>query len=118
VRRHLPHLLATAGLGHRCSLEVYLRDGRIEIEKNLKNVIRPTWVGKKNWLFFGSDETGMRNAAVFTLIQNCRMHGLDPCAYLKDVLEKLPTTTNQQVDELTPLQWKAAREGKALRKAA
>ena len=84
----------------------------------IKNAIRPTCVGKKNWLFFGSEEAGTRNAAVFTLIQNCRMHGLDPNAYLKDVLEKLPTTTNQQVAALTPLKWKTARAENALPKAA
>ena len=97
----------------------FLEFGEAEIDDNLvENAIRPTCVGKKNWLFFGSDEAGTRNAAVFTFIQNCRMHDIDPYAYLKDVLEKLPTTTNQHVAELTPLQWKAAREGKAPRKAA
>lgn len=85
----------------------FLDHGEVEIDDNLvENAIRPTAVGKKNWLFFGSEEAGTRNAAVFTLIQNCRMHGIDPTAYLKDVLEKLPTTTNQQVGELTPLKWK------------
>jgi transposase len=55
---------------------------------------------------------------VFTLIQNCRLHGLDPYAYLKDALEKLPTMTNRQVAELTPLNWKKARAAEALQKAA
>ena len=97
----------------------FLDFGEVEIDDNLvENAIRPTCVGKKNWLFFGSEEAGTRNAAVFTLVQNCRMHGIDPYAYLKDVLERLPTLTNQQVAELTPLKWKAGREGKALRKAA
>ena len=96
----------------------YLQFGAAEIDNNLvENAIRPVCVGKKNWLFFGSEEAGTRNAAVFTLIQNCRLHGLDPYAYLKDVLEKLPTTTNQQVAELTPLKWKTARAEKALPKA-
>jgi hypothetical protein len=47
---------------------------------------------------------------VYTLIENCRMHGVEPYAYLKDVLERLPRTTNQQVAQLTPLQWKQARQ--------
>ena len=85
----------------------FLDHGEVEIDDNLvENAIRPTAIGKKNWLFFGSEEAGTRNAAIYTLIQNCRMHGIDPCAYLKDVLEKLPTTTNQHVAELTPLKWK------------
>jgi transposase len=96
----------------------YLEFGDAEIDDNLvENSIRPVCVGKKNWLFFGSEEAGTRNVAVFTLIQNCRMHGIDPTAYLKDVLEKLPTTTNQQVSELTPLKWKQARARAASRKA-
>jgi hypothetical protein len=96
----------------------YLEFGDAEIDDNLvENSIRPVCVGKKNWLFFGSEEAGTRNTAVFTLIQNCRMHGIDPTAYLKDVLEKLPATTNQHVSELTPLKWKQARAGEALRKA-
>ena len=95
----------------------FLDFGEAEIDDNLvENAIRPVCVGRRNWLFFGSEEAGTRNAAVFTLIQNCRMHGIDPNAYLKDVLEKLPTTTNQQVAELTPLKWKESREGKPLRK--
>ncbi|MBA4148778.1 MAG: transposase domain-containing protein [Verrucomicrobia bacterium] len=54
---------------------------------------------------------------MYTLIENCRMHGIDPLAYLKDVLTRLPTTTNQQVGQLTPLNWKQAREN-PLAKAA
>ena len=73
---------------------------------------------KKNWLFFGSEEAGRRNAVIYTLIQNCRMHGVEPHAYLKDLLERLPTMTNQdRLDQLTPLNWKKAR-GKSLRQAA
>jgi hypothetical protein len=100
------------------NLERFLEHGEVEISNNLvENAIRPTAVGKKNWLFFGSEEAGARNAVIFTLIENCRMHGIEPYAYLKDLLERLPTTTNQQVAELTPLNWKKARE-KALKQAA
>ena len=51
---------------------------------------------------------------MYTLIENCRMHGVEPIAYLKDVLECLPTTTNKQVDQLTPLNWKKSRQQVAL----
>jgi transposase len=81
----------------------------VEIDNNrVENAIRPTAVGKKNWLFFGSPEAGQRSAVVYTLIEKCRMHGINPCAYLKDVLTRLPSTTNQTVSELTPLNWKKA----------
>jgi transposase len=88
-------------------LERFLDHGEVEIDNNLvENAIRPTAIGKKNWLFFGSEEAGERSAVIYTLIENCRMHGVEPYAYLKDVLERLPTTTNQQVAQLTPLHWK------------
>ena len=98
----------------------FLDHREVEIDDNLvENAIRPTAIGKKNWLFFGSEEAGARNAAVFTLIQNCRMHEIEPCAYLKDVLERLPTMTNHQVSELTPLKWKEAHQRQpAARQAA
>ena len=66
--------------------------------------------GRLCWLFFGSEEAGQRSAVIYTLIENCRLHGVEPYAYLKDVLQRLPYTTNQEVDQLTPLKWKQARE--------
>jgi len=120
--RYLPQSPMGQAIGYALNqwpaLERFLEHGEVEIDNNLvENAIRPTAVGKKNWLFFGSEEAGARNAVIYTLIQNCRMHGVDPSAYLKDVLERLPTTTNQQVAELTPLKWKQARE-KTLQQAA
>jgi transposase len=100
------------------ALERFLEHGEVEIDNNLvENIIRPTAIGKKNWLFFGSEEAGTRNAVIFTLIENCRLHGVEPYEYLKDVLERLPRTTNQQVAQLTPLNWKKARE-QSLKQAA
>jgi hypothetical protein len=96
----------------------FLDHGEVEIDNNLvENAIRPTAVGKKNWLFFGSEEAGQRSAVIYTLIENCRMHGVEPYAYLKDVLQRLPSTTNQEVDQLTPLKWKQNREA-AINQAA
>ena len=68
----------------------------------VENAIRPTAVGKKNWMFFGSEEAGTRNAAVFTLVENCRMHGVEPLEYFKDVLERLGAVRcHQHVESLT-----------------
>ena len=94
------------------AVEGFLDHGEVEIDDNLvENSIRPTAIGKKNWMFFGSPEVGTRNAAIFTLIGNCRMHGVEPYEYLKDVLERLPRMTNQDpLDQLTPRAWKTARE--------
>jgi hypothetical protein len=76
-------------LGQWPALCVYLEDGRVEICNNLiENSIRPTAIGKKNWLFVGDIDAGQRGAILYTLIENCRRHGLDPYAYLRDVLTK------------------------------
>ncbi len=87
-------------------LEVYLDDGKVEIDNNLvENAIRPTALGKKNWLFIGEAEAGDRSAIIYTVIESCRRRNLDPYAYLKDVLTRLPQMTNKQVPELLPACW-------------
>lgn len=92
-------------------LERFIEHGEVELDNNLvENAIRPTAIGKKNWLFFGSEEAGQRSAVIYTLIENCRLHGVEPYTYLKDVLERLPTTTNREVAQLTPLNWKKNRQ--------
>ena len=63
----------------------------IEIDNNLvENAIRPTAIGKKNWLFVGEADAGQRGAILYTLIESCRRRGIDPHAYLRDVLARLP----------------------------
>jgi transposase len=109
-RRHLPQsLLGLAmdyALGQWPTLKVYLQDGRVEIDNNLvENAIRPTALGKKNWLFVGEAGAGDRAAILYTLVENCRRRGLDPYSYLKDVLTRLPRMTNHQIPEITPEAW-------------
>jgi len=98
-------------LNQWATLERFLNHGEVEIDNNLvENAIRPTAIGKKNWLFFGSEEAGQRSAVLYTLIENCRRHGVEPYTYLKDVLERLPSTTNHEVGQLTPLNWQKTRQ--------
>jgi hypothetical protein len=90
-------------LGQWPTLQVYLSDGRIELDNNLvENAIRPTAIGKKNWLFVGIADAGQRGAIIYTLVENCRRRGLSPYTYLRDVLSRLPHLTNHQIPELTP----------------
>jgi transposase len=97
-------------LGQWSTLEVFLADGRVEIDNNLvENAIRPTALGKKNWLFMGEAGAGERGAIIYTVIESCRRRGLDPYAYLKDVLSRLPSMTNRQIPEVTPEAWSQAR---------
>ena len=98
-------------------LGVYLDDGRIEIDQNLcENAIRPTALGKKNWLFVGAAEAGQRSAILYTIVECCRRRGLDPYAYLRHVLTRLPFATNWQIAELTPEAW--AKQTQSLKRAA
>jgi hypothetical protein len=100
-------------------LEVYLDDGHIEIDNNLvENAIRPTALGRKNWLFIGRDEAGWRSAVIYSVIQSCKNHGVEPYAYLKDVLDRLPNMTNLQVPDITPKNWAAAQKESPLRLAS
>ena len=93
-------------LGQWPTLTVYLNDGRVEIDNNLvENAIRPTALGKKNWLFIGDAGAGQRSAIIYTVIESCRRRGLDPYAYLRDVLTRLPQMTNRQIPEVTPPAW-------------
>jgi hypothetical protein len=111
--RYLPQSLLGQAMDYALSqwptLEVFLKDGRIEIDNNLvENAIRPTAIGKKNWLFIGDADAGQRSAIIYTVIENCRRRGLDPFAYLRDVLTRLPTMTNWQIPEVTPQAWAKA----------
>lgn len=97
-------------LSHWNLLLAYVEDGRLEIDNNLvENAIRPTALGKKNWLFIGDADSGDRSAILFTLIECCRRRGINPFDYLRDVLTRLPSATNWNVHELTPENWKTAQ---------
>jgi transposase len=91
------------------ALKCYLDDGDIPIDNNwVENQIRPWALGRKNWLFAGSLRSGQRAAAVMSLIQSAKINGHDPYAYLKDVLERLPTQKASAVSELLPHNWVTA----------
>lgn len=96
-----------------------LEDGRLELDNNLvENAIRPTALGKKNWLFFGAPDAGRRGAIIYTIIESCRRHGIDPYTYLRDVFTRLPTMTTGQVASITPEAWAKARRLESQARAA
>jgi hypothetical protein len=112
--RHLPQSLLGGAidyaLGQWPTLEIFLKNGRVEIDNNLvENAIRPTAPGKKNWLFIGYADAGQRSAIIYTVIENCRRRGLDPYTYLREVLTRLPNMTNRQIPEITPQAWRKTR---------
>jgi transposase len=113
-KRQLPQsLLGIAmdyALGQWRTLEIYLADGRVEIDNNLvENAIRPTAIGKKNWLFVGEADAGQRSAIIYTVIETCRRQGLNPYQYLREVLSRLPNMTNHQIPEVIPAAWAKAQ---------
>jgi len=92
------------------ALTRYLEDGNLPIDNNwAENQMRPWALGRKNWLFAGSLESGQRAANIMSLIQSARLNGLDPYAYLADVLRRLPTHPDSQIDELLPHCWKPSQ---------
>ncbi|PWU11443.1 MAG: hypothetical protein C5B50_23290 [Verrucomicrobia bacterium] len=85
----------------------YLEDGRLEIDNNLtENAIRPSAVGKKNWLFIGHPDAGWRSAVIYSIIVSCRRRGIDPWEYLSDVLRRLPSMKQSEVASIVPARWK------------
>ncbi|MEJ7930499.1 IS66 family transposase, partial [Ramlibacter sp. AN1015] len=112
-RQKVPPGSATAkaidySLGRWAALTRYLDDGRMAADNNrVENLIRPIAIGRNNWLFAGSLRAGQRAAAVMSLIHSARLNGHDPYAYLRDVLERLPTQPASRIDELLPHRWSA-----------
>jgi len=87
----------------------YLENGDLPIDNNwVENQIRPWALGRSNWLFAGSLRSGQRAANVMTLIQSAKINGLDPQAYLSDVLERLPTAKQSDLYVLLPHNWQPA----------
>ena len=86
------------------ALQRYAASGVLPIDNNpIENAIRPIAIGKKNWLFAGSERAGKRAAAIQSLLGTAKLNGLEPGAWLKQTLEKLPLWPNSRIDELLPL---------------
>jgi len=84
----------------------FVDDGDLPIDNNhMENRIRPIALGRANWLFAGSLRGGQRAAAVMSLLQSAKLNDLDPHAYLRDVLARLPTQPASRIEELLPHRW-------------
>lgn len=92
------------------SIEALLKHGEAEIDNNLiENAIRPSAIGKKNWLFIGSPQAGGRGAIIYSVLITCQRFGVDPHDYLRDVLTRVPAMSNQaDYTQLMPQNWKPA----------
>jgi transposase len=97
---------------------MHLTNGQLEIDNNgAENAVRPTKLGMKNWMFFGNADAGWVSACIYTLVENCKRQGLNPEAYIKEVLTHLPDNpTPAEAAELTPC--KIAAASQRIRKSA
>jgi len=89
------------------ALTRYTTDGRLEMTNNaVERAIRPLAMTRKNYLFAGSDSGGVRAAAMYTLTETAKMNGLDPEAYLRDVLARIAAHPINRINELLPWNWR------------
>jgi hypothetical protein len=106
-------LVATAlgyALHQKEPLRRFLDDGRLRLENNSsERALRTIAVGRKNWLFFGSDDHASAAANLFSLIASCKLHRLEPEAYLQDVIRVMPYWPNSRYIELCPKYWATTR---------
>jgi len=114
-RQRVPDGSAIAGaidysLNHWAALTLNLQDGNVPVDNNhVENLMRPWAMGRRAWLFAGSELAGQRAAVVMSLAQSAKLNGHDPWVYLKDVLTRLPTHMNSRIEELLPHRWQPPR---------
>lgn len=93
-------------LNQRKGLSRFLRDGRLPLHNNMSELqLRRQAVGRKNWLFIGSDDGAVANTTFVSLLASCRLHKVEPWAYLRDIFCLLPTWPKHRMLELAPLNW-------------
>jgi transposase len=97
-------------LSRWASLTRFVEDGKLEIDNNLiENAIRPSALGKKNWLFIGHPDAGQRSAVIYSVLGCCRRHRINPFDYLKDLFTRLPAAKITEIKNFTPAVWAKAR---------
>jgi hypothetical protein len=93
----------------------YCEDGDLEIDNNgAERSLRGLAVGRKNWMFFGSDHGGRTAAVLTSLIATSKRLSIDPFAYLRDIFERISTHPQNLIAELLPDQWRAAQQAAAI----
>lgn len=94
------------GLSRRAAFSLFLEDGRVAIDNNpAERALRPIGIGRKNWLFAGADTGAETLARAMTVIETAKLNGLDPQAYLADILARIHDHKINRLDELLPWNW-------------
>jgi transposase len=111
---HVRGLLSSAtgyATRHESAFLRFLEDGRLKITNNhSERALRPIAVGRKNWLFCGSDDHAQSAANLFSLIASCKLHGLEPETYLAEIIRIMPLWPRDRYLELSPRYWKSTRK--------
>ena len=112
----LPKSAIGKALGYSISrwpeLMLYATDGKLNIDNNpVENSIRPVAIGRKNYLFAGSHEAAKRSAILYSLMGTCKLHGINPFIWLRDVLQRIATHPINKIEELLPHNWKPITNG-------
>ena len=93
-------------------LMIYATDGKLNIDNNpVENSIRPIAIGRKNYLFAGSHEAAQRSAMLYSLLGTCKLNGINPFVWLKNVLQRIATHPINKIEELLPQNWKPVTNG-------
>lgn len=98
-------------LNHWRALQNVLADGLLEVDNNrAERAIKPVVIGRKNYLFAGSDNGGRHAAIIYSVIESAKQNNLNTFDYLRDVLTRLPSQLNSKIDELLPYNWKPTQQ--------
>ena len=98
-------------LNQWAGLQIYVDHGFLEIDNNAaERSMKPIALGWKNYLFVGSDKGGETAAVLYSILETCKLNQVEPLAYLTDVLRRLPTTSQQELESLLPYHWKAIEQ--------
>ena len=90
-------------------LMIYTTDGKLNIDNNpVERAIRPVAIGRKNYMFAGSHEAAQRSAMLYSLMGTCKLHGVNPFYWLKNVLELISAHPINKIQELLPYNWKSS----------
>jgi transposase len=114
-----PLSAAIDALRNWVALTRYTKDGQLKIDNNgAEQALRPIVLGRKNWLFAGSEAAAHRTAILCSLVQTCMHLRVNPFVYLCDVIERVSTHPARLVLDLTPRQWKRLRHDSRAQAAA
>ena len=110
----LPRSKLTQAIGYYLGLEKHLKNYTLHPDAHISNnaaerAIRPLTLGRKNWLFMGSEKGGKASAILLSLVQTCRNCNVNPQEYLEDVMRKLLSHNSQKLHELLPHEWAKSR---------